>query len=515
MKKERKNSIRNLCLAMVAVILIFAFTETVLSLQSREGKEYASVAEENNNVMILQSEHMALDKLFMSGTNVYNMKYYDTLVAEPEFKEGYPVINYLTDRTEIEDAVNIVVIGDSFVFGAYSLNRNEIFWRVLENDFRKDGKRVNVFGVGATGANAYEELAWLKDSSLIEDLDPDLVIFGYVYNDADDSIDIEGTEVDWEKELPFLKVTGKLMPNVTSKLLERISARTMYTDKYQNSEYIGIDGAPPVLKGRFYEKYKTDFVQKLDEFAATVSFPVAVVTLPNIPDSFMLEALYEPLAELYSEAENISYYNCIEDFNKFASLKHRKNYSVNVADFHPGSAANRFYADYIKEFIEKDFAGIFENTTGSFEKSDSIIVNEYLPRDVAPEKISEDEKEAVYKIKYPSEEEVYNVYGIEADSCFLKNPLGKEHIRISFSDAVSIEQIAVTGLYTEAEVYCACLNEKLNYDDHSVYECGTAADGVFLVEKNKKVTSVLICAAFEKAENRELTITFKKGVKAQ
>lgn len=514
MKKERKNSIRNLCLAIVVVFLVFAFTEAVLFLQSRKGEEFAAVAAENSNVMILQSEHMSLDELFMSGTNVYNMKYYDNLIAKPEFKVGYPLINHLTDETEIEDAVNIVVIGDSFVFGAYSLNRNEIFWRVLENDFRKDGKRVNVFGVGATGANAYEELTWLKDTTLVEDLDPDLVIFGYVYNDADDSIDIEGSEVDWENELPFLKVMGRLMPNITAKLIERVSARTMYTDKYQNSEYVGIDGAPPVLKGRFYDKYKADFVEKLDEYAATASFPVAVVTLPNIPDSYMLEALYEPLEELYSETENLSYYNSIDDFNKFASLKHRNNYSVNIADFHPGSATNRFFADYIKNFIQEDFADIFKKTEHSFENSGRVIINEYLPFGTAPEKTSENETETVYKIKYPSEG-VHSVYGIEVESYFLKNPLGKEHIRLSFSEGINIEEIRAEGQYSNIEIYYTCTNEKLNYDDHSIFECDKTSDGAFVADKNRKITSVLISADFENAESRELLLTFKKGGDAE
>lgn len=85
-----------------------------------------------------------------------------------------------------------MVIGDSFVWGQSSLNRNELFWRIAERDLRAQGYNVRICGVAMIGANSYDELRWLTGSTLLEDLRPDLIVIGYLYNDPDDSITEEG-----------------------------------------------------------------------------------------------------------------------------------------------------------------------------------------------------------------------------------------------------------------------------------------------------------------------------------
>lgn len=512
MKKEFI-PVRNLIITLLVFILVLIVTEAGLSVKNRESELSEAFSVENQNILLLQTEQNPIEIMLMSATNVKNIKSAyekDGIDFVAEYKEGYPLIGNVTAEIALEDAFNIVVIGDSFVWGAYSLNRNELFWRVLENDFRKDGTRVNVFGVGTSGANAYEELSWLTDYSLIEDLNPDLVIFGYVYNDSDDSVDIEGSTVNWYEELPVLSAFGRIFPNIYKGLIQRISAKTMYTDKYSDSEYVNLDGAPPVLKGRFYEKYKTDFAQKLDAFAAEASFPVAVVTLPTLPDNMMLEALYEPLEDIYSECENVSYYNLVDAFNEFASSKHSKNYSVNPADFHPGSATNRFYADYIRNLIENDYGKLLEEYKNKYTKDNTFIINDYLPYGVSPKKLSENEEEVVYSISYPDVSKPHSVYGIEVASYYLNAPLGKSHIKLSFSKGESVSKIILEGEYSKAEVYYTAENSKLGYDDHSIFECENTAEGVYGIDSDEKITSVLISASFEE-DNRGMKLTIKKG----
>jgi len=510
LKEEIKISLRNLLVAFLIISLVLFSTETILSLKNRKNDTYHSVLGEKQNVLLMQFEHLAVDKIFMSATNVYNATAFDGINVKPELKSGYPLINHLTDETKIEDAFNIVVISDSFGFGAYSLNRNELFWRLLENDFRAEGKKVNVFGVGATGANAYEELSWLTDSSLIEDLDPDFVIFGYVYNDSDDSIVMEGEEVNWEEELPVLSLFKKIFPNIYNGIIQRITAKTMYNDKYKNSEYVNYDCAPPILKGRFYEKYKTDFVEKLDSFAGTVDFQVAVVTLPTVPDNLMLEKLYEPLDELYASCKNIRYYNSADSFSDFASLKHSKNYSVNVADFHPGSATNRFYADYIKAFIQEDYPELAATIPENHKKTEKVIINEYLPYNIYLNKVYENAESVEFELEYPLISEYHSFIGLKIKP-YLVNPLGKEHIKLSFAVPTALFDVKISGEFSRADVYYTCVNQKLNYDDHDVHQTKKSEDGAFLFEEDKKITSVLISADFGEKASRKITLTFKKS----
>lgn len=504
-------SIRNLLITIAVIAVVLTACELFLANKNRKDEKYYEVASENQNILLMQVERTPVEKLFMSATNVYNSRYmFENSSIVPELKEGYPLIDDMTKETELEDAFNIVVIGDSFVWGAYSLNRNELFWRVLENELRDEGIRANVYGVAATGANAYEELSWLTETALIQDLNPDLVIFGYVYNDSDDSVDISESSVNWSEELPILSKAGKIFPNLYARLTEKISTETMYSEKYSNSNYVNLDGAPPVLKGRFYEKYKADFVEKLDSFAENVDFPIAVMTLPTLPENAMLSALYEPLEELYKPCENISFYDCLDEFNRFASPEHSNNYSVNIADFHPGSATHKFYADYIKEFIKADFSHLIKESCCNYQKDGKVQINEYLPFDISLEKIGSDETGVHYSFEYPSETKAHSFYGIEIPDYYLTEPLGEPHVKLSFSDYIDISEVKIQGQYDSLKLYYTCINESLGYDDHSIYEFTSDAHGIYSGSQGKKITSVLVSARFNDSQERHLTVSFEK-----
>lgn len=513
MNAEKRISLRNLAIALFGILFVALAVEMTLIVQNRKPENYQSVCEENPTIQLLQAERTYNEGIFFTtAVNVsMSTKLYGSLNGVAKLQKGYPLLG-LNTRLDNDDVFNIVVIGDSFVQGDYSLNRNEIFWRVLENDFRKEGKNVNVFGVGMSGASAYEELAWLTDSTLIEDLDPDLVVFGYVYNDPDDATALHGNNaVDWDQKLPVLQPLKKVFPHIYNALIESIVAKTMYTDKYSLGEYVSYDSAPPILKGRFYEKYKTDFAEKLDAFAATADFSVAVVTLPTVPDNYMLEQLYTPLEELYAQCKYIKYYNCVDEYSDFASRIHSKNYQVNVGDFHPGSATNRFYADYIKALTEKEFSDVITDLPADYDAMNTVTINEYLPYLVSPNKVYEDEKRVQYEITYPDVGQTYNLVDIEIPAYYLVNPLGKQHIKLSFSHDVRLSQITTQGQYDSIELFYTRLNEKLRYDDHTVFDLAPSTDGTFAVDRDENITSILISADFGEETDRKITLTFEKA----
>ncbi|MBE6813072.1 MAG: SGNH/GDSL hydrolase family protein [Ruminococcaceae bacterium] len=515
MNIEKKVALRNFAIALLTVFLVVCSVEITLTLKNRKPEHYQSVCEENPKIQLLQAERTHDEGIFFTTAATVGMsrKMYGSIDTDTQLQSVYPLLG-LNSRLENEDVFNIVVIGDSFVQGDYSLNRNEIFWRVLENDFRKENKNVNVYGVGMSGASAYEELAWLTDYALVEDLDPDLVIFGYVYNDPDDIVIGTRKTVDWNKELPFLLPLKKLFPNVYNGLIESIVAKTMYSDKYTGGEFVNHISAPPILKGRFYEKYKTDFVEKLEAFAATADFSVAVVTLPTIPDNYMLEQLYAPLEELYAQCEYVDYYNSVEAYSDFASREHSKNYQVNIGDFHPGSATNRFYADYIKSIVDKQFADVITDLPANYDEINDITINEYLPYRVSPVKLYEDEKEVRYEITYPATEQTYYLEGIELPAYYLVNPLRKQHIKLSFSHDINITEIQTQGQYDDIELYYTRINEKLRYDDHTLFDLERSAGDIFVTDPGVDLTSVLISADFTGESDRTITLTMKKAEEA-
>ena len=501
MSKSSIIHLRNLIVFFLIAIIATAGAEAVFSRNKQVTSD--KVPPHNGKTIYLQMEATPLDDVLLSKTNAHNLAKKINISSVLRNPDNYPLVNHLSEKTQIDDALNIVVIGDSFVWGANSLNRNELFWRVLENKLRKEGVRANVFGVAATGANAYEELEWLCSSSLVNELNPDLVIFGYVYNDAEYSDITISTETDFE-QIFVPEFFSERFPNLSSLIVSKIAINNMYSNKYSSNEYVALDGAPPILKGRFYEKYKTDFCKKLDDYAKNADFPVCIMTLPPLPNSDMVEELFKPLKNLYKSYKNVIYYNCVNEFNRFASKEHSKNYSVNSEDFHPGSATNKFYADYIMDFIRKDFPHLLKNNTG-FEAKKEIIINEWLPYDISLKSTSKNS----YTFRYPSADEKHTIHGIEFDdSYFLTYPLGKEHIRLNFADSINISGINAQGEYKNLQLYYTCINKELGYDDHSIYEFTTDGGDAFSVSPDIEITSVLVSAEFDAEANRNITLSF-------
>lgn len=89
-----------------------------------------------------------------------------------------------TTRSPDPRAVRVLVIGDSYTFGFGNLDPDVRWWRLLEEELnrRTEPGRFDVVAVAEQGASTMEQARWL-DSGLIEDVNPDVIVLGYVSND--------------------------------------------------------------------------------------------------------------------------------------------------------------------------------------------------------------------------------------------------------------------------------------------------------------------------------------------
>ena len=90
------------------------------------------------------------------------------------------------------------------------------------------------------------------------------------------------------------------------------------------------------------------------------------------------------------------------------------------------------------------------------------------------------------------------------------NPLGKQHIKLSFLSEINISQVKAEGQYEEIELYYTRINEKLRYDDHKIFDFVRSEGDSFSVAKEENVTSLLISAEFLQGKDRTITITLTK-----
>ena len=102
------------------------------------------------------------------------------------------------------------------------------------------------------------------------------------------------------------------------------------------------------------------------------------------------------------------------------------------------------------------------------------------------------------------------MHGIEVSPYYLVNPLGREHIRLSFADDVKISSVRTDGQYDDIQLYYTRTNEKLGYDDHTVYDFSRKDGSTFGVDEGGSVASILISADYSQGKDRKIEIIFEK-----
>ena len=403
----------------------------------------------------------------------------------------YPSVDDMSSSLPADDGtVNILVFGDSFVYGEASLNRNELLWRRLEQRLREDGYNCRVTAIAMSGATAYEELGWYE--SCIEELKPDLAVFGYVYNDAlIDGGNYGATKsIDYAGIIPVLRPIGRWLPNIYDRLSAYIDTKTMYSDKYgdkwENSNTV-------ILKGVNREYYQKNFADKLDSITKEIGIPSVVMTLPNTPGSKMLREMYKPLKEIF-DGTSVTYYNPVKEFDRFFSDKeHLGNLYVNPENMHPGSAAHYFYAEYLADRLEKDFAEALGKKSSQSLMSKTLRINDRTPYDINLKEISTAEEYAEYTFDYP-QNAPHDFLFFTVNPYWLTYPLGKSYIKLSFENPVYIDRVELSGAQAGAEIYFTRINDSLGYDDNTLTpaDCEDSGNGLGCSIDSSGVTSLCI-----------------------
>ena len=412
-------------------------------------------------------------------------------------ERDYHLLSYIyNDADYNDDTFNIVVIGDSFVWGQSSINRNEIFWRLLETNMRAEGYNVRVYAVAQPGANSYDELEWLTQTDLVGDLDPDLVIFGYLYNDPDvnhhEYIPTEDEYVDTGAKSAAVSAVSRLLPHIGERLANYITAKSMYKE---DGTYINIPSTPPILKGGVLETFENGFMKPLNEFAANADFDVAIMTLPQFQGKTLQKALYKPLHTLCEKYDNIRLYDSLNDFyGKFASSKHAANYTINCADFHPGTATHYFYAQYAESFIKRDFADRLGAPADADLNPRGVVINEPTPARTLPTPVSNGSDGAEYTVLYPSKNKNYSLLSFTYSRYYLTLPLEKDFIALSFATPTALSEISIESDRADGvELFYRITNDRLGYDDHTVFT-PAAENGVWKFDAAERVTTLMIHA---------------------
>lgn len=404
----------------------------------------------------------------------------------------------------------ILVIGDSFIFGVGNTNVNYTWWKQLNLRIKEAGySDVNVYAAGYYGYNTKQQLEKiLNNEKLIKNINPDLIIMGYVPNDPDIYDENGNVVIKAEGDLiPEENKIYKENPILYYEFIDRLWA--LGEDEYDKLLEIGETLGAYRWDARLlylvqderledYKKILVDVDKKLNEYnipyfyAFTNNFDNALVERAN-------EVVYNELKKMSIDA----YYEEYDSSRllKMINSEDDTKLTVNSCDNHPGIVWTYDYSRNIFDILKKNYSFIFENQKIKDISKYVININDTMPL-LNVTKV----KNNVFEFEYPAQEKKRTV-----DSKFLYYPIEKEYVKLNLEYPKDIKKIIVTGSsLNDVEVYVNTIDSEYGFDINEVFQRVTSCKKVNsnTYEVNKKITSVNIHAVFKNDKDRKIKIEF-------
>ncbi len=429
-------------------------------------------------------------------------------------KKIYPLVSVSTLQPKAGATKRVLVLGDSFVFGYGLTNMNQVWWKLLETELQEKGYNCEVYGVGFTGASTQEQLQWLTKTTMIADIQPDIILMDYVVNDP--FIMINGnTSPPWyalfseRLGLDFFNKPAHLVPNIEFFMNHKLAERVSFSENRFNNAQDGYQyfyAINKALEPAYLSQYKTNVIDPLGEFAAKADMPVILMTTPENPSVEFFESKYKPVLPLFEQA-GISTYNSLYEYEKsYSAEKYSNYYAINPADSHPGPVGSLFFAQYAANLLEANYSDILGAKAERSQAPDHTI-NDYLPASIHLRSEIKDNLTGSYTFTYPADDD---------QTPFLVLPLREPYIKLNFRKPIQIDSLSLRGSSLKsATLYYNSINDELGFDDQVAHKMGKKSGSECMWDNTADalVTSILIHAdiAGGSAGEMQLTVSLAEG----
>ena len=399
----------------------------------------------------------------------------------------------------------ILIVGDSVLWGHGYSNANLIWWQQLRNQLLRLGYNdVEIYALCRAGYNTIQQHKALIKNDIMNNLNPDLIIFTYVENDTEAwQNPYDDNEIwkysDYGNHEPLELIFGNSVSSFFNKFYPNLSSKinTLLLDKYTPKYGFGWnDYMNQIVSEEFLEKYKENALIPLKKYLDNYDVPYFVVAMPNDWDKQVERN--KKIQNVFVSA-GFKFYNLDDEFLKETQKKYffEKNYShntlykINPANGHIGTKITDFLARQVSNILINEYPNVLGNIS-EVEMND-VIINDPMPRNINLKKISENE----FTFIYPS-----------SKNKLLSMPIREDYVKLNFMYPIDINSIEVTGdNIKNANLYINKIDEFLGYDTQNFYKIeGTNS---FIVNKNS-VTSINIHIDFKENTNSLIKIRIIK-----
>lgn len=400
-----------------------------------------------------------------------------------------------------EGVKRILIVGDSFIWGDGYSNANHIWWQQFKLMLKQQGyTNVEVVAAGLSGFSTKQELDnIIKNEELMNNIDPDLIIFGYVSNDPEFRNDDTSVSVD--------AIDSKdLFVNHHNFLTEGIKKNFPYTyrnfselvtNKFENDpnfeKIFGLNyyhWLKEISSGSWLLKYENEVIKPLTEYFDN--------TL-NIPYFFFFTAVFpgagdENIKNLFDKY-NIKNYSISELLleNNIEVLDYYPNRMINPVNYHPSVYDCKLFAEMLFNVLESDYKNMLGTNSGSYNAT--LNINDWMPFSINLKKLNSNN----YQITYPN---------VSEEKSFLYLPILKKYIKLNLEEPSDIKNIVITGNnIEEIELFVNYLDPVLNYDTQEMVSLGVRKESfVWEIDNYSKITSINISAKIKGGLSQDLSI---------
>lgn len=425
--------------------------------------------------------------------------------AEPLFR------NALVFPRKVKTGKRLLVMGDSFVWGDGYRNINDIWWRQLDRELVRRGYRdIEVLAAGYPGySTGYETRAAER---LVRELRPDMIIWGYTENDADEGL-IKQNIGQGNRKLP-----GSLrqcLPNfscfVERQMLDSWNGFDFTAGEESASAHRAWEAK--LLEGENFQRFSAN-VQRMGGLLKAAAIPGFVITLPKVADETYYAQYFQPVKPVF-EGAGVPFVDTSHDIkawygsalvdvlteNPLSVIKPASFLQISPANSHPSAALTKFYAVACADYLEShygQFLGPKTSTITSPEKQNTKVeVNDCLP-------IFTSYRETTSGITFE----------FPAEALLPTMPGRKPYVLFNFKEPVALSRITLSGGPAMKKAYLAVsyINGKLGFDTAGTIDAQSDAGGLCQVKGDKKilVNSVRVSADFQSQnpQDRELKLSF-------
>lgn len=403
------------------------------------------------------------------------------------------------------DKKRILVVGDSYVWGQGYSNANYIWWQQLRNKLMENGYNdVEIVAMGMYNYNTYQEMLMLKKADIVNNINPDLIIFSYVINDTeawqypyDDDPIWKNIKINYDEPLNtiFSKDISATLKNLYPNLYDKTN--NLLTEKYSSIDNgFGLsvkNYEKEVTSDRFLVNYGQNVLVPLKDYLDNeVGVPYFFVDIPFWPsDSIM--TYFSNINKIF-DSYNIKFFDLSKLYKDESPYYDSNIYKINPANGHPGTKTTEFVARKVLSILESDYSEIIGNKTQV--NMNDIIINDPMPRSINLHQLSDDE----YSFYYPGKREKT-----------LYMPIEKKYIKLNFMYPVDLKSIEINGQnINDIEVYINKIDINVGYDNQKMYKVEYAEKYIWNINC-QKVTSINISANIKNGDSSKLTIKLVKG----